>query len=295
MNSVFDVLDSEVTLQQLMNVSPDGTHQFWDVGGGRGLEADLTVNLVGQSFSASFDNLELHSSTTDESDATRIWKLTNIPMTVTGNFTLVGVDTITVNVSVTDMWQGTISVDYNTGELLQFSDSFTGSYPGFAEYILRQADTITGSSGKDTLLGFGGNDKINGGGGADVINGGVGGDVINGESGNDKITWGAGDKVNGGAGSGDVLKLGVSLNLVPLSKKVLGTEIIDMRGSGNDKLTLNATDVLEMPGDRIRILGDTNDIVDISGSNGTRTTVGGFYQYKVGGATLLIEQDVNVV
>jgi hypothetical protein len=295
------VLDTQVGLEQLMSASQTGEQQVWAVGAAGYLEIDLTVisnfTATGGTFAADFTKLELQDGPT--LGDTPKWTLTNLPLDVTGSFSFNGdFSVITVTADVPGMGGVQASVQLEPLEVLSLSDTLSsGDYDNFAQYLLRQGDSITGSSGKDTLLGFGGNDKINGGGGADVIDGGVGKDVINGGAGNDKITWGAGDKVNGGAGSADVLKLGVDLNLVPLSKKVLGIEIIDMRGGGNDndRLTLNATDVLEMPGKKIRILGDTNDIVDISGSNGTRTTVGGFYQYKVGGATLLIEQDVNVI
>jgi Tol biopolymer transport system component len=193
-----------------------------------------------------------------------------------------GNDTFIVDASgdqVTEAGNGGIdtvksSVSYTLGANVEnLMLTGTGKINGIGNAL---GNTLTGNSGNNVLDGKGGADKVNGG------------------TGNDTITWGAGDAVNGDAGS-DTLKLWENLNLVPLTKKVLGIESINMVGGGIDKLTLNATDVLEMPGKKITIRGDDLDVVDISGSNGTRTTQGGFFQYKVGGATLLIEQDVNVV
>lgn len=297
MNSAFDILDSDVTLQQLMNVSPDGTHQFWDVGGGRGLEADLTVNFTDTSFSAGFTNLELHSAL-NESDSSRIWKLTNIPMSVTGTYNISG-SNIVVSIDVAGMWHGDITVNYDTGTLVDFSDSFTGSYPGFAEYLLRQGDSITGSSGKDTLLGFGGNDVINGGGGADILNGGTGGDRLSGGAGNDKLVWGAGDvKLDGGAGT-DTMNLSVNLNLRNLANsKFVNLEQINMKGGGGggDKLTLNVSDVLDsFTNDTLKILGDSTDSVYRGSGWSGGNIVNGFRTYTQGAATLLVEDDIRVL
>src|SRR5205823_3081184 len=77
---------------------------------------------------------------------------------------------------------------------------------------------------------------------------------------------------------------------------VLGIEIIDLTGAaagsvggptGANTVTLNAADVLETGGHTITILGDGNDVVNLSGAGGTAvfsagTTVGaptGFTAY----------------
>jgi Ca2+-binding RTX toxin-like protein len=296
MNSAFDILDSDVTLQQLMNVSPDGTHQFWDVGNGRGLEADLTVNFTDTSFSAGFTNLELHSPL-DESDSSRLWKLTNIPMAVTGTYSISG-SNIVVSIDVSGMWHGDITVNYDTGMLVSFSDSFTGSYPGFAEYLLRQGDRITGSSGNDNLLGFGGNDTMSGGGGADILNGGTGGDRLSGGGGNDKLVWGAGDvKLDGGTGT-DTMNLSVNLNLRNLANsKFVNLEQINMKGGGGDVLSLNVTDVLDFSSstNTLKILGDTADTVYRGSGWSGGSIVNGFRTYMQGAATLLVEDDIRVL
>ncbi len=59
-----------------------------------------------------------------------------------------------------------------------------------AQWLLNQADIITGSAGDDELYGFGGNDVIKGGGGDDYIEGGEGKDVYDGGAGYDQIAFG---------------------------------------------------------------------------------------------------------
>ncbi|WP_313528254.1 calcium-binding protein [Shinella sp.] len=73
---------------------------------------------------------------------------------------------------------------------------------GALNYILREADTITGTALKDTLYGAGGDDTIYGGLGNDTILGGSGKDTLKGEIGNDTIDGGsAADRIEGGAGN----------------------------------------------------------------------------------------------
>lgn len=299
MNSGLAVLDSEVGFEQLMSASLDGTRQVWYVPPAGYLDIDLNVvtNPDLTSFTASFTRLELQTGFLLTAPAK--WTLTNIPLAVNGSFNLVG-DVMNLTVTVPDMGQLVASVNISNGEILALEENFSSSsYNGFAEYVLRQADTINGSSGKDTLLGYGGNDTLNGNGGNDVLNGGVGADRLFGGAGNDTLIWGAGDIFNGGAGT-DTLKIASgNVNLTApanTNNKLLSIEQIDLR-SGAHTLTLNKSDVLDMSAnDLVKVLGDASDTVNIVGNFTTGATSLGFTRYNVGsGAALSIDSDINVI
>jgi Ca2+-binding RTX toxin-like protein len=69
-------------------------------------------------------------------------------------------------------------------------------------------DSLYGSSGADTLIGSDGGDYLNGGAGADVLEGGNDDDFFDLSSGD----IGAGETLDGGAGSGDTIQVGGNLN-----------------------------------------------------------------------------------
>jgi serralysin len=159
-------------------------------------------------------------------------------------------------------------------------------------------ENATGGSGADRIVGNNATNIVNGGAGNDTIDGGSGADKVSGGNGNDIIAWGSGDAINGGTGTDNLKMTSSSLNLVPLSRKVLEVEQIDLRGGVKGTLTLNRADVLEMSSDtnNIRIFGDSGEKVDIVGSFTRGSVSAGFRTYNLGGGALLtIETDVQVI
>jgi large repetitive protein len=80
------------------------------------------------------------------------------------------------------------------------------------------ADTLNGLSGDNTISGGLGADKLNGGAGIDSLNGGAGSDTVSGNSGDDLLIYkaaenvGASDVYDGGSGSGDVLRIDLTMS-----------------------------------------------------------------------------------
>ncbi|MBI4357498.1 MAG: FG-GAP repeat protein, partial [Gammaproteobacteria bacterium] len=159
------------------------------------------------------------------------------------------------------------------------------------------ADTLTGTSGVDKMVGKQGNDILDGQGGADVLYGGLGSDTI-------KI----GDvnflRIDGGGGD-DTLTLngsGLTLNLTTMvNNKIAGIENIDINGTGNNTLTLNVRDVLDLSdtSNQLIVKGAAGDAVNATGGwvlGGTQSIGGEVYNsYTSGNATLLIDQDISAI
>jgi hypothetical protein len=110
-------------------------------------------------------------------------------------------------------------------------------------------------------------------------------------------------KIDGGSGT-DTLRLdgaGVILNLTTLSNnKIAGIEIIDITGSGNNFLSLDPRDLLDLSdtSNTLRVLGNAGDSVSGNFAGATVTNnvvIGGnaFTQYTLGAATLLVDTDVS--
>jgi Ca2+-binding RTX toxin-like protein len=155
-------------------------------------------------------------------------------------------------------------------------------------------DLLQGGSGADTLLGGSGNDTLDGDGGADVLQGGTGNDVL---------IHTAGDPLVDGGGGFDTLRLdgtGRSLNLSALPEgTIAGIEAIDLRGGGNNRLTLSPSTLLALSDTTnvLRVNGDAGDVV-IAGGRWTQienTKIGGqtYAQYTQDGATLQLDLDVD--
>ena len=143
----------------------------------------------------------------------------------------------------------------------------------------------------------GGNDTLLGGGGGDVLYGGQGDDTLN-------VSGTNFARVDGGNGT-DTLKLtgsGLNLDLTALANgKLTNIELIDIRGSGGNTLTLNALEVLNLtqasnPGhtaNTLRVRRDGNDTVTMGTGwiAAANEVVGGLtYQvFTLGQARLLLE------
>lgn len=122
------------------------------------------------------------------------------------------------------------------------------------------AETITGSAAHENFAGGAGNDTLVGNGGSDVLYGGAGNDrfELNASNISARSTGIAGGnlaRVDGGTGT-DTLALvggGISLNLatvanVQTDSRIESVERIDLTGSGNNTLSLQLRDVLDMTG-----------------------------------------------
>lgn len=104
------------------------------------------------------------------------------------------------------------------------------------------SETITGTAAADIIVGGRGNDTLNGSGGPDVLIGGQGDDAFSVTSVNFK-------RVAGGNGS-DTLRLagsGITLDLITLpDNRLTGIEAINITGSGNNTLTFNKRELLNL-------------------------------------------------
>ncbi|HEY0974977.1 MAG TPA: cadherin domain-containing protein [Solimonas sp.] len=180
------------------------------------------------------------------------------------------------------------------------------------------ADILTGNASANTLIGGRGNDVLNGGGGNDVLIGGAGNDVL---------VYDAADtrRVDGGTGR-DTLRIdgsGLHLNLTALNNfddplaapanPYRSIEIISLTGSGNNTLSLNATDLLNLVGaatdgsggrdqNLLRVDGNAGDAVvstgDVWVNEGLRNAEGNagttHTLYTSGAAQLLVQNSVDV-
>jgi Ca2+-binding RTX toxin-like protein len=158
-------------------------------------------------------------------------------------------------------------------------------------------DTLTGNSGNDVLIGGAGNDTLLGGVGADNQMGGLGDDLF-------QLTtlteFATGELINGEAGN-DMLQLtGANqvLNLIAIANnRITGIEVLDITGSGNNTLTLNLADVIDLSFETntLRVDGDGGDVVNSAGQGWTvgAEQLAGYTTYTFGAATLLIDSDIT--
>jgi hypothetical protein len=174
-------------------------------------------------------------------------------------------------------------------------------------------DEISGFAGSDHLNGGGGADVVKGGRGDDVIGGGndTDADVLYGNQGHDRLYLRTGDQGYGGDGNdrirlfdndgfglvdggsqnghnlgktrGDILQFEGSLDLTKagVSERITHIETLSMVGSGHDRLSLSARDVLDLgegklnpavhgkdkwgSGEAVRIEGGDGDHLTLTG------------------------------
>jgi hypothetical protein len=123
------------------------------------------------------------------------------------------------------------------------------------------ADMIMGTVGAEILNGADGDDTLVGGGGADVLLGGRGDDILAVSD----LTF---RRIVGGAGF-DTLRLdgsGHHLNLTTISdNRIVDIEQIDITGSGNNTLTLNQREVLNLSShsNTLMVRRNAGDVVNI--------------------------------
>jgi Ca2+-binding RTX toxin-like protein len=197
-----------------------------------------------------------------------------------------------------------------------FNDRLIANNDGIVFYAGGGNDTLIGGAGNDVLYadyngreshgdepgndrlsGKGGNDRLIAALGNDFLNGGAGADHLQAGAGNDILVWDAADtRVDGGAGT-DTLKSG-DLDLTAVANtKIVDVERINLTGGGDDRLTLNMDDILDISSttDTLKVLGNAGDSVDIVGSFTFQGTSGGYRAYQVGSATLLVDTDIATV
>jgi Ca2+-binding RTX toxin-like protein len=297
MNVSHDVLDTDLGFSTLISAGLDGTQTIWSAGTAGYLEvlADVDVNLDTGVFSGTFSKIELQEG---PGALARIkWTLTNLDLAISGQVVPVD-DNYNVTVVVPGLGQAVATVNSDYVLLGDVAFAFDGPYPTLAEYVLRNADNMTGSSGNDVVFGYGGNDTINGAKGSDQLDGGAGSDRIFGGEGNDTMVWGTGDILNGGAGAADAVKLNASLNLVKLANdKIINVETADMTGGAIETLILGKDDVLKLSTttDTLTVFGDAGDKVDLRGTFALDSTADGFEFWKLGAATVKIETELTVL
>ncbi|MCC6706794.1 MAG: FG-GAP repeat protein [Gammaproteobacteria bacterium] len=184
-------------------------------------------------------------------------------------------------------------------------------------------DTLTGTSAADSLLGLAGNDRLSGGGGNDSLDGAAGADQLRGEAGDDRLRGGNDDdlldggagadqlrgdagndrlifdradtRIDGGTGT-DTLQVdgaGTTLNSAALAA-ARALEIIDLRGSGANRIVIDAALATRLSDDdilRIRAGSDDEVIAHGGWQAGANTVIDGvtYKQLTLAGATLQIE------
>jgi serralysin len=149
-------------------------------------------------------------------------------------------------------------------------------------------DLLTGNQVGNVLNGNGGNDLLVGLGGADRLLGGAGSDIL---------AWDSRDFLCHGGTGIDTLSAG-TLNLTRVANGIIkDVEQIDLSGGGRNRLTLNATDILDLSSstNTLLVLGDAGDSIDIVGSFSNQGTSGGFRYFKVGNALLAVDLDISSV
>jgi Ca2+-binding RTX toxin-like protein len=143
---------------------------------------------------------------------------------------------------------------------------FGGNFTGGAETQVGTsvANTLTANQGavvRDVLVGKQGNDLLISDGGPDVLLGGEGNDIAS-------IVSTSFRRIVGGSGT-DTLKLagsGITLNLSTIAdSRLTGIEQIDITGSGNNTLTLNHREVLNLSDESNTLIVRRNlgDVVNI--------------------------------
>ncbi|MCC7487986.1 MAG: VCBS repeat-containing protein [Burkholderiales bacterium] len=152
---------------------------------------------------------------------------------------------------------------------------------------------LIGDLGADTMRGFAGEDRLDGRGGTDTLLGGEGDDVL-------VVGDGSFTLVDGGSGT-DTFQFGgtnLALDFAAIANnRTAGIEAIDMTGSGNNTVRLNAADVLDFSNtsNSMTIIGDAGDAAQLAGGGWSAGAVsGGFRTYTSGQATLLVDTDIVV-
>lgn len=246
-----------------------------------------------------------------------------------------------------------LATDANTGEPLEQLVKIKVDGTGHGDTLFGYAggDEMNGNAGNDDLDGRGGADTIHGGSGKDLLDGGndKAADILYGDGGNDKIHVGTADRAFGGNGDdlflladnkqfgeidggeqnndnlrwsrGDILQFDGKLDLTAagITERIHDIETLSMKdGQGNDKLVLNAQDVLNLgdgefnpwlpkadqlgEGNAVRIDGDCGDKLKLAGGNWSeidpKNAPAGYdvFTHTVPGGSVyvLVQEDISV-
>jgi hypothetical protein len=183
---------------------------------------------------------------------------------------------------------------YNAGSsYVLFGGDFTTSV---TQLGTSGADALTGTAAAESLVGAQGADSLIGGGGADVLKGGEGDDTI-------LVPDLMFDRVDGDSGF-DTLALegaGLALDLTAIGSSVIqGIEAVDLTGSGDNSLTLDINDLLQLSdsSNELFVKGDAGDEVNLAGTwvaGGTATVNGTLYNvFTADGVTATLNVDSDI-
>lgn len=176
-----------------------------------------------------------------------------------------------------------------------FGGNFTGGVETQVGTSSANSLAATHGAAIDVLIGAQGNDTLTGDGGSDVLLGGQGNDTLT-------IVSTEFRRVVGGLGT-DTLNLsgsGLTLNLTTLSdNRLQGIEQIDITGSGNNTLTLNLAEVLNLSHETNTLLvrRNTGDAMNLGTgwTQGANETIDGstFEVFRQGAATLKVQAPLS--
>ncbi len=161
--------------------------------------------------------------------------------------------------------------------------------------------TLVGASGNDTLKGGSGDDSLSGSDGNDFLAGGAGNNVLTDGDGDDVLTVNDLEfiQVAGGNGS-DELILDASDLILDLrsvaDSDLTGIELIDITGSGDNKLVANYQEVLNLSdtSNQLSVIGDTGDHVDLGDGWKEIASVGTQRRFTQDGITVLVSDVVTM-
>ncbi len=165
------------------------------------------------------------------------------------------------------------------------------------------AIALQGDDADNSLIGSSANEALVGGRGNDYLDGRTGDDGLNGGAGNDVLIYDALDHRVDGGGGNDTLRIAghdVTLDLTAVpSARVVGMDVIDLTGDGNNALRLSLSDVIDISDHAaLRIDGNAGDSLTMTTSGWSRgadQVVGSqsYASYTHGGASLLVDVDIT--